>query len=86
VLDQGLWRLSRHPNYFGESVVWWSFGALALVHPWGWLALACPAYVTWFMSVGSATPMQERYMAKTKPSYAAYMARVPTFFPWGKPK
>jgi steroid 5-alpha reductase family enzyme len=30
--------------------------------------------------------MQERYMAKTKPSYAAYMARVPTFFPWGKPK
>jgi steroid 5-alpha reductase family enzyme len=86
VLDQGLWRLSRHPNYFGESVVWWSFGALALVHPWGWLALVCPAYVTWFMSLGSATPMQERYMAKTKPSYAAYMARVPTFFPWGKPK
>jgi steroid 5-alpha reductase family enzyme len=86
VLDQGLWRLSRHPNYFGESVVWWSFGALALVHPWGLLALACPAYVTWFMSAGSATPMQERYMAKTKPSYAAYMARVPTFFPWGKPK
>jgi steroid 5-alpha reductase family enzyme len=86
VLDQGLWRLSRHPNYFGESVVWWSFGALALVHPWGWLALVCPAYVTWFMSAGSATPMQERYMAKTKPSYAAYMARVPTFFPWGKPK
>jgi len=86
VLDQGLWRLSRHPNYFGESVVWWSFGALGLVHPWGWLALVCPAYVTWFMSAGSATPMQERYMAKTKPSYAAYMARVPTFFPWGKPK
>ena len=86
VLDQGLWRLSRHPNYFGESVVWWSFGALALVHPLGWLALVCPAYVTWFMSAGSATPMQERYMAKTKPSYAAYMARVPTFFPWGKPK
>jgi steroid 5-alpha reductase family enzyme len=85
VLDQGLWSLSRHPNYFGESVVWWSFGALGLVHPWGWLALACPAYVTWFMSAGSATPMQERYMAKTKPGYAAYVARVPTFFPWGKP-
>lgn len=85
VLDQGLWSLSRHPNYFGESVVWWSFGALGLVHPWGWLALACPAYVTWFMSAGSATPMQERYLAKTKPAYAAYMARVPTFFPWSKP-
>jgi steroid 5-alpha reductase family enzyme len=86
VLDTGLWRLSRHPNYFGEAVVWWSFGALALVHPWGWLALICPAYVTWFMSAGSATPMQDRYLAKTKPAYADYMRRVPTFFPWSRPK
>jgi NADP-dependent 3-hydroxy acid dehydrogenase YdfG len=73
VLDTGLWRLTRHPNYFGESVVWWSFGALGLVHPWGWLALVCPLYVTWFMSAGSATPMQDRYLAKTKPAYADYM-------------
>lgn len=85
VLDKGLWSLSRHPNYFGESMIWWSFGALALVHPWGWLTLVCPAYVTWFMSAGSATPMQERYLAKTKPAYADYMRRVPVFFPWGKP-
>ncbi len=86
LLDTGLWSLSRHPNYFGETMVWWSFGALGLVHPWGWLALVCPAYVTWFMSAGSATPMQERYMAKNKPGYAAYMARVPKFFPWSKPQ
>lgn len=86
LLDTGLWSLSRHPNYFGEAMVWWSFGALGLVHPWGWLALVCPAYVTWFMSAGSATPMQERYLAKTKPAYAAYMARVPKFFPWRKPQ
>jgi steroid 5-alpha reductase family enzyme len=85
VLDTGLWSLSRHPNYFGESMIWWSFGALALVHPWGWLTLICPAYVTWFMSAGSATPMQERYLAKTKPAYADYMRRVPVFFPWSKP-
>lgn len=85
VLDTGLWRLSRHPNYFGEATIWWSFGVLGLVHPWGWLALVCPLYVTWFMSRGSATPMQERYLAKTKPAYADYMRRVPSFFPWGKP-
>lgn len=85
VLDTGLWSVTRHPNYFGESVIWWSFGALGLVHPWGWLALVCPIYVTWFMSAGSATPMQERYLAKTKPTYADYMRRVPVFFPWGKP-
>ncbi len=85
VLDTGLWALSRHPNYFGEAMIWWSFGALGLVHPWGWVALVCPLYVTWFMSSGSATPMQERYMAKTKPAYATYMASVPRFFPWSKP-
>lgn len=85
VLDTGLWSLSRHPNYFGEAVIWWSYGALALTQPWGWLTLVFPAYVTWFMSAGSATPMQERYLAKTKPAYAQYMRRVPTFVPWTKP-
>ena len=85
VLDTGVWALSRHPNYFGESVVWWGFAALALVHPWGWLALVCPIYVTWFMSAGSATPMQERYLQKSKPAYADYMRRVPIFFPWTRP-
>lgn len=85
VLDTGVWALSRHPNYFGESLVWWSFAALGLVHPWGWLALICPLYVTWFMSAGSATPMQERYLQKTKPAYADYMRRVPVFFPWTRP-
>ena len=84
VLDSGVWGLTRHPNYFGEAMIWWSFGALGLVHPWGWVALVCPAYVTWFMAFGSATPMQERYLAKTKPAYADYMRRVPAFFPWGK--
>jgi len=84
VLDSGVWALSRHPNYFGEAMIWWSFGALGLVHPWGALALVCPLYVTWFMAAGSATPMQERYLAKSKPGYADYMARVPKFFPWGK--
>ena len=84
VLDTGLWALTRHPNYFGEALVWWSFGVLGLVHPWGWVALVCPLYVTWFMSAGSATPMQERYLARTKPAYAAYMQRVPRFFPWGR--
>ena len=86
VLDTGLWGLTRHPNYFGEAMVWWSFGALGLVHPWGWLALVCPVYVTWFMAAGSATPMQDRYLAKTKPAYADYMRRVPAFFPWGGSK
>lgn len=84
VLTGGLWSLTRHPNYFGEAVIWWSFWLCSLVHPWGWLTIVAPVYVTWFMAKGSATPMQERYLAKTKPAYAAYVARVPAFFPWTK--
>ncbi|MBL8382979.1 MAG: DUF1295 domain-containing protein [Burkholderiales bacterium] len=85
VLDAGLWRLTRHPNYFGEAVIWWSFWLLALAHPWGWASVVCPLWVTWFMARDSATPMQERYLAKTKPGYADYVARVPAFVPWTRP-
>jgi len=81
ILDTGLWSLSRHPNYFGEALIWWSFGILGLAHPWGLLGLLAPLYVTWFMSRGSATPMQERYLSKKKPGYEQYAASVPVFFP-----
>jgi len=81
ILNTGLWALSRHPNYCGEALIWWSFGLLGLTHSWGWVGLAAPAYVTWFMSRGSATPMQERYLAKRKPGYDQYVATVPKFFP-----
>jgi len=81
VMDRGLWALTRHPNYFGEALTWLSFFVLALAHPWGWLSLPCPLYVIWFMSRGSAASMTERYMAKSKPGYADYMAKTPAFFP-----
>jgi len=81
VLSTGLWSLTRHPNYFGQACMWWGYGLFALAHPWGWLSLASVAYVTWFMHKGSATSLMERHMAKTKPGYAEYCARVPAFFP-----
>ena len=81
LLETGLWAWSRHPNYFGQTCMWWGYGLLALAHPLGWLALAPMAYVTWFMNRGSATSLMERHMLKTKPGYADYCARVPAFFP-----
>ena len=81
MLDTGLWALSRHPNYFGQTCMWWGYGLIALAHPWGWLALPTAAYVTWFMHRGSATSLMERHMMKTKPGYAQYCERVPAFFP-----
>lgn len=81
VLDTGLWGMTRHPNYFGQTCMWWGYGLFALAHPGGWLSLISMAYVTWFMNKGSATSLMERHMARTKPGYAEYCARVPAFFP-----
>lgn len=81
VLQSGLWSLSRHPNYFGESVMWWGLFVLSLSHPWAWLGIVGPVYVTWFMSRGSAATMLDRHMLRTKPDYADYVRRVPGFCP-----
>ena len=81
LLDTGLWALTRHPNYFGQTCMWWGYGVFALAHPWGWFSVLPLVYVTWFMNKGSATALMERHMVKTKPGYANYCATVPAFFP-----
>ena len=81
VMDRGLWAWCRHPNYFGEAMMWLGYGLFALSHPWGWLGLPSVAMVFWFMNQGSATAMTERHLLKTRPGYADYMARTPAFLP-----
>jgi steroid 5-alpha reductase family enzyme len=78
----GLWSLTRHPNYFGEAVMWWAYFLFALAHPWGFITIVSPLYATWFMASGSAAPGNERHMRKTRPDYEDYARRVPQFFPW----
>jgi steroid 5-alpha reductase family enzyme len=86
LLNTGLWALTRHPNYFGQTCMWWGYGVFALAHPFGWLSVLPVVYITWFMNKGSATSLMERHMVKTKPGYADYCATVPAFFPrlWGR--
>lgn len=78
----GFWSLTRHPNYFGETVMWFAYFLFALANPWGVITLVSPLYVTWFMARGSAAPGNERHMRKTRPDYDDYARRVPQFFPW----
>jgi steroid 5-alpha reductase family enzyme len=81
VMDRGLWSLTRHPNYFGDSCVWWGIGIVAAeagTAAWG---LIGPVVMTLFLTKVSGVPMLERSLAKRKPGYADYMARTSGFFP-----
>lgn len=85
VLDTGLWRYTRHPNYFGEAVLWWGLGAIGAATPGGWIGLAGPAIMTFLLIRVSGVAMLERTLKQTKPEYAQYIERTPAFFP-GTPK
>ena len=86
LLVSGAWSVMRHPNYFGEALIWWGFFVFALAHPLGVLAIVSPAYVTWFMGYGSAARFKEMHMSRTRPqTWAAYVATTPRFFPWPRP-
>jgi steroid 5-alpha reductase family enzyme len=82
VMDRGLWRYSRHPNYFGDCLVWWGLYAVACGAPGGWLSLPAPALKTWLLLRVSGVRLLERSLVKRKPGYADYAARTSAFVPW----
>lgn len=84
VLDTGLWRYTRHPNYFGDCCVWWGIW-LAAAGGGLWLALASlpgPLFLTFTLTRWSGKPLLEKGLARTRPGYADYVARTSGFFPW----
>jgi steroid 5-alpha reductase family enzyme len=85
VLDSGLWRYTRHPNYFGDCVVWWGFFALALAVPGGAYTLVSPIAMTILLRRVSGVSLLERSLARRRPGYAEYMARTRPFVP-GPPR
>ena len=82
VLDRGLWRYTRHPNYFGDAVLWWGFGALALATPGGAWTLAGPALMTLLLRRVSGVTLLEKGLHETRPGYRDYVRRTNAFFPW----
>ena len=81
VMDQGLWRYTRHPNYFGDACVWWGLYAIALATPGGWLTLLSPALMTFLLLRVSGVVLLERGLAKRRPEYADYVRRTSAFIP-----
>jgi steroid 5-alpha reductase family enzyme len=82
VCDAGLWRYSRHPNYFGESVVWWGLFVVAAGVPGGWRTVVSPIVMTWLLLRVSGVTLLEQGLAASKPGYADYVRRTSAFVPW----
>jgi len=81
VLDSGLWRYTRHPNYFGDACAWWGLGLLgaAAGAPW---TLFAPALMTFLLLRVSGVTLLEKEIADRRPGYRAYVRRTSAFIPW----
>lgn len=82
VCQVGLWRYSRHPNYFFECLHWVAYALLAPGAPLAWLTLIPPLLMAWLLTKVSGLPMLEQHLAATRPGYASYMRRTSALVPW----
>ena len=78
----GLWRYSRHPNYFFECTHWFAYLFLAVGSSWWWVGLVAPAVMAFLLLRLSGIPITEKHMAENRPDYAKYMRTTSAFVPW----
>lgn len=85
VMDKGLWAWSRHPNYFGEALVWWGVFIIVLSTPVSFWTVVSPILITLVLTKMTGVPLTEKTIAEKRPEYRRYIETVPAFFP-RKPK
>ena len=82
VMDRGLWAYTRHPNYFGESLMWWGIFLITLSTPNSlWTAIS-PATITFLLLRVSGVTLLEKNIVERRPAYRAYIKGTSAFFPW----
>lgn len=84
VMDRGLWRYSRHPNYFGEAVFWWGIWIASASMGGAWTVFS-PLLMTWLLTRVSGVPLLEADLQQRSPAYRDYLRGTPRFVP-GRPK
>ena len=80
VLDTGLWRYSRHPNYFGNTCMWWGIGVIVCAAPNGWMGMIGPAFMNFALVYLTGKANNESKM-KVRPAYQRYIEKTSGFFP-----
>jgi len=81
VLDRGVWRYTRHPNYFGDATQWWAYYLFALAAG-GWWTIFSPIIMTILLIRVSGVTLLEKTLATTKPGYKEYVESTSAFVPW----
>jgi steroid 5-alpha reductase family enzyme len=82
VMDRGLWRYTRHPNYFGDCCVWWGLYLIAAETSLGVWSIFGPVLISWLLVRWSGVPLLERRLQRSRPGYAEYLERTSSFIPW----
>ncbi|MGB3905305.1 MAG: DUF1295 domain-containing protein [Anaerolineae bacterium] len=82
LLKTGLWRYTRHPNYFGEATMWWAHYLVALSVPYGFLTIVSPALITFLLLRVSGVALLEKSMVESTPGYTEYLETTSSFVPW----
>lgn len=81
VLNRGLWRYTRHPNYFGDAMVWWGVFLMAASNPGSWWTILSPILMTTLLVRVSGVALLEKDLTKTKPAYREYLETTSAFVP-----
>ena len=81
VMDEGLWRYSRHPNYFGDACFWWGIWLIAVETGSAWWTAIGPALITFFLLRVSGVALTEKTISSRRPGYAEYVERTSAFVP-----
>ena len=81
IMTDGLWRYTRHPNYFGEALLWWGIYLLAVSVPYGWVGIISPLAIGYLLLfVSGVPPLEKRYEGDE--DYQEYAKETNKFFPW----
>jgi steroid 5-alpha reductase family enzyme len=83
VMDRGLWRYTRHPNYFFQTLTWIAYALIAVAAPWGFVAFLAPALILYLvLFVTGVPPAEESSLRSRGDAYRRYQARTSVFVPW----
>jgi steroid 5-alpha reductase family enzyme len=82
VMDRGLWAYTRHPNYFGEAVMWWGLFLIVLSAPGTLWTIVSPLTITFLLLKVSGVTLLEKNIEERRPKYRDYVRKTPAFIPW----